>query len=188
MMPNKMNTIKKTLVIAGLIAISLTTGCATQNAVPVDITEGCDSVNSKQIDAAFSEAKANLSRAECAPYFEANFTALKAVAKGNPGEENKARFAQWLSWSNKQGVITVKQSKALYTRYFHSTFVSLPSQGNLCSHLANGDPVKDMTRELSDKREGYNDIVNDSQGYNAVHQEYDDMKLMLDSVAMACQG
>ncbi len=171
-----------------IVAAAVFTGCAAQPNAPVITTAGCETINSNLVDAAFDEARNNLSRQECVPFFQAIFNSLKVAAKGNPGEENKARFAAFLTWSNQQGIITVMQSKRLYNRYFNETFISLPDQGNVCSHMLNQSPVKDMTLELSQKREGYTEILGDSKGYDAVHAQYLDMKLMLESVATACQS
>lgn len=171
-----------------VLAVLLSSGCASTPEAPVNITQGCEVVSSKQLDVAIDQAKDNLSRAECLPFFSTNFASLRETAKGDPKADNRAKFAAWLKWANEQGIISVKQSKESYNRYFNETFVSLPSHGHICGYLQRHDPVKDMSRELSQKSEGYNDILGDSAGYYRVHAQYTDMKFMLESVASACQG
>jgi hypothetical protein len=172
-----------------LLTIVLATGCATTQpvSVSVNIAEGCDAVNSKKLTMAFEQSRDHLARSECAPFFDQHFNSLRRIATGDPKLENRAQFAGWLSWASKQGVITVKQSKEHYNRYFNETFVSLPKQGHICGHIQTKRPVTDMTLELTQKREGYLDILGDSKGYNQVHEQYQDMKFMLESMETACQ-
>lgn len=192
---NSLTTGKKTLLHSMLVSLTMTllalnTGCASLSspssspvAAPV-----CDAIDSKQVDAAFGEARNNLSRAECAPYFEQNFSKLREVAQGDPGDDNRSRFAAWLNWSSDKGIITARQAKEMYTRYFHDTFVSLPSQGHVCGYLKDDSLKTAMKLELVQKREGYTRIAGDAEGFNRVHLQYEDMMLMLDSVNSACKG
>lgn len=163
-------------------------GCSVAPEQQEDVTVGCDVITTMQIDDAFQQAKENMSRSECTPFYSANFAALREIAKGNAHVENRSKFAAWLKYVSDRGVISVRQAKDGYNRYFNETFVSLPSQGHICGHMNKRNPVKAMSHELSQKSEGYNDILGDSEGYNRVHAQYNDMRFMLESVKTACNG
>jgi hypothetical protein len=107
------------------------------------------------------------------------------VSAGNPGAHNKPHFADFINWSSKEGIITKKQASHLYNGYFGEVFVSLPEQGNICSHN-NMQPLLD--EELTHKREGIVTILGNTTAFNTLFDQYEQLSLVLDVAQEACKS
>jgi hypothetical protein len=147
----------------------------------------CAGPQSRNLDVAFDEAKAHLS-AGCAAHFDRYFDDLLTTAEGDPRPENKRRFSEFLVWASDEGVLSKRQARDYYNRYFNVKFMSLASDYNNCSHTCpRRDRVMlDMERELTDKERGLLKISLDNPGYYRADELYREVELVLEATCTAC--
>ena len=165
-----------TVVASGL----LMTSCATS-------PPPCNSPQTKNLNAAMSDVKTSLT-VGCTAHFDRYYDDLLSIAEGDPKVENKRLFSEFLVWSSDQGILSQRQARDYYNRYFNVKFVSLQSDYNNCSHTC---PRRDrvmlnMERELGDKERGLLKVSLDSAGYYRADQLYDEVNLVLEATCTAC--
>jgi len=165
-----------TVVASGL----LITSCATS-------PPPCNGPQTKNLDAAMSDVKTSLTGG-CAAHFDRYYDDLLSIAEGDPKIENKRLFSEFLVWSSDQGILSQRQARDYYNRYFNVKFVSLQSDYNNCSHTC---PRRDrvmlnMERELGDKERGLLKISLDNAGYYRADELYDEVNLVLEATCTAC--
>ena len=140
------------------------------------------------LDEAIQQSKNLLRRHRCFYQFDTVFERLKQAGTGNPGEQNKSHFAEFLNWSKKRGIITKKQASNLYNRYFGEVFISLPERGNICSHSAKNQQFRNnLDKELIQKKEGMISILGDNKKFNSIYKQYTELAFVLDMAEQACR-
>ena len=147
----------------------------------------CNSPQTKNLNAAMSDVKTSLTGG-CTAHFERYYDDLLSIAEGDPKVENKRLFSEFLVWSSDQGILSQRQARDYYNRYFNVKFVSLQSDYNNCSHTC---PRRDrvmlnMERELGDKERGLLKVSLDNAGYYRADELYDEMNLVLEATCTAC--
>ena len=164
-----------TIVASGL----LTASCAT--------SPPCDGPQTKNLNAAISAVKNSLTDG-CSAYFDSYYDDLLSIAEGDPKAENKRLFSEFLVWSSDQGLLSQRQARDHYNRYFNVKFVSLQSDYNNCSHTCprRTKVMLDMQRELSDKERGLLKVSLDSAGYYRADELYQEVDLVLVATCTAC--
>ena len=138
---------------------------------------------------AIDEVKTTLV-AGCEAHFDRFYDDLLQIAEGDPRAENKRRFSEFLVWASDEGLLSTRQAKNYYNRYFNVKFMSLAGDYNNCSHTC---PRRDrvmieMERELSDKERGLLKVSLDHEGYYRADELYQEVELVLEATCAACQA
>lgn len=149
----------------------------------------CAGPQTKNLDSAIDQVKRSLNDG-CAAHFDRFYDDLLSIAEGDPKPENKRRFSEFLVWSADEGLLSQRQARDHYNRYFNVKFVSLASDYNNCSHTCpRRDRVMlDMERELSDKERGLLRVSLDNSGYYRADQLYREVELVLEATCTACSA
>jgi hypothetical protein len=147
----------------------------------------CNGPQTKNLNAAISEVKQTLSNG-CEAHFDRYYDDLLTIAEGDPKAKNKRLFSEFLVWSSDEGLLSQRQAKNYYNRYFNVKFMSLQSDYNNCSHTC---PVRDrvmldMERELSEKERGLLKVSLDAEGYYRADELYQEVELVLEATCTAC--
>ncbi len=147
----------------------------------------CNGPQTKNLNAAMSDVKTSLTGG-CIAHFDRYYDDLLSIAEGDPKAENKRLFSEFLVWSADQGILSQRQARDYYNRYFNVKFVSLQSDYNNCSHTCpRRDRVMlDMERELGDKERGLLKVSLDNAGYYRADELYDEVNLVLEATCTAC--
>jgi hypothetical protein len=149
----------------------------------------CLSPQTKNLDTAIVQVEHELASG-CAAHFDRFYDDLLRIAEGDPKPENKRIFSEFLIWTTDQGMLSQRQAKEYYNRYFNVKFVSLQGDYNNCSHTC---PRRDrvmrlMERELSDKERGLMKVSLDSAGYYRADELYQEVELVLEATCTACEA
>ncbi|MGI9204450.1 MAG: hypothetical protein ACR2Q3_10595 [Woeseiaceae bacterium] len=162
-----------------LFALSLTS-CASKPPL-------CGSPQTKNLDAAVGVVQHSLNDG-CAGEFDRYYDDLLTLAEGDPKPENKRIFSEFLVWSTDQGLLSQRQAKEYYNRYFNVKFVSLEGDYNNCSHTCprRDQVMRNMERELSDKERGLLNVSLDNAGYYRADELYQEVELVLEATCTAC--
>lgn len=147
----------------------------------------CNGPHSKNLNTAISEVKQTLNNG-CEANFDRYYDDLLTVAEGDPKPENKRIFSDFLIWASDEGLLSNRQAKNYYNRYFNVKFMALQSEYNNCSHTC---PVRDrvmrnMERELSEKERGLLKVSLDNEGYYRADELYQEIDLVLEATCTAC--
>lgn len=147
----------------------------------------CMGPQSKNLDAAVSDVKQSL-QGGCQAQFDRYYDDLLNIAEGDPKPENKRLFSEFLVWSSDEGLLSSRQAKDYYNRYFNIKFMTLQSDYNNCSHTC---PVRervmrDMEQELGDKERGLLRVSLDNEGYYRADELYQEVELVLEATCTAC--
>ncbi len=181
-----MNTMLKILTRGALAALLVTlAACAQQQ---VNTTDHCRLSPTSNVDRLFAQAQDNLEDRSCHYYWGEYREQLLHAAKGSPGPENEERFAQLVRQAIDLGIISKRQGQELFSQYFDPEFYSVKSEPRSgCSSLrAKNDLYAAMREELSHKREGMLEILDDEARFRQAQRHYSDMKLVFDAVELAC--
>jgi hypothetical protein len=149
----------------------------------------CDSPQTRNLGAAVDDVKDSLSSG-CAAHFDRYYDDLLRTAEGDPKPGNKRVFSEFLVWSADEGLLSQRQAKDHYNRYFNVKFMTLQSDYNNCSHTCpRRDRVMlDMERELSDKERGLLKVSLDSDGYYRADELFKEVELVLEATCTACSA
>ena len=132
-------------------------------------------------------AQADLADPEAHLEFDLYFQKLIEIAQGNPQPENRRIFSQFLMWANHQGILTLRQSKAYYNRYFNITFMSLPDDYSVSASCPDKPGiVSAMTAELRQKEAGLVQACQDKESYYLAYEQYNTLLVILDAACLAC--
>lgn len=147
----------------------------------------CNGPQTKNLGAAISDVKHTLNSG-CAAHFDRYFDDLLTIAEGDPKAENKRLFSELLVWAGDEGLLSQRQAKNYYNRYFNVKFMSLQGDYNNCSHTC---PVRDrvmldMERELVDKERGLLKVSLDNDSYYRADKLYQEVELVLEATCTAC--
>ncbi len=173
-----MNTMRLLVALSALILAS----CATS-------PPPCDSPQTRNLSAAVNDVKDSLSSG-CAAHFDRYYDDLLRTAEGDPKPGNKRVFSEFLVWSADEGLLSQRQAKDHYNRYFNVKFMTLQSDYNNCSHTCpRRDRIMlDMERELSDKERGLLKVSLDNDGYYRADELFQEVELVLEATCTACSA
>jgi len=149
----------------------------------------CDSPQTRNLGAAVDQVKDSLSSG-CAAHFDRYYDDLLRTAEGDPKPGNKRVFSEFLVWSADEGLLSQRQAKDHYNRYFNVKFMTLQSDYNNCSHTCpRRDRIMlDMERELSDKERGLLKVSLDNDGYYRADELFQEVELVLEATCTACSA
>ena len=166
-----------------LVALCLTFASCASTPPP------CMGPTTKNLEGAIVQVQHELDSG-CAAHFDGYYDDLLSIAEGDPKPENKRIFSDFLIWTTDRGILSQRQAKEYYNRYFNVKFVSLEGDYNNCSHTC---PRRDrvmlqMQRELSDKERGLMKVSLDSGGYYRADELYQEVELVLEATCTACEA
>jgi hypothetical protein len=173
--------------LAGLATVAaITTTLAACSSYPTQKT-ACSLPQGPNLEQAISQARFDLETG-CEHEFDAYFQRLLAIAEGDPKQENKASFSDFLLWSNDAGLLSKRQARETYNRYFGIKYVSLISDYSVCAQTCpnQSDVMRDMNRELGDKEQGLLKISADRLNYTRASNLYQETELVLEATCEAC--
>ena len=149
----------------------------------------CDGPQTKNLSAAVDHVKKSLTSG-CAAHFDRYYDDLLRTAEGDPKPGNKRVFSEFLVWSADEGLLSQRQAKEHYNRYFNVKFMTLQSDYNNCSHTCpRRDRIMlDMERELGDKERGLLKVSLDNEGYYRADELYQEVELVLEATCTACSA
>ncbi|RLQ22494.1 hypothetical protein DWB85_07705 [Seongchinamella sediminis] len=170
------------------LALVLLAALSACSQAPAKVAADCSLSNSNNVDRLFSEAASRLQDRACHYSYPQYLEQLLAAAKGAPGAENEARFAQLLRQSIEAGIISKKQGQATFSRYFDPEFYVVKSEArSSCSSLRGKQQLyADMRTELAYKREGMLEILDDETRFRQAQNYYQDLYLVFEAVDAAC--
>ena len=147
----------------------------------------CSLPEGPKLERAISAARFHLETG-CEHEFDAYFQRLLSIAEGDPKQENKAAYSDILLWATDAGLLSRRQARALYNRYFGIKYVSLVSDYSVCSQTCprQADVMRDMNRELVDKEQGLLRISADRLNYTRASNLYQETELVLEATCEAC--
>ena len=168
-------------------SLFIVTACGVLLASCASTPPPCNGPQSRSLDKAISEVRSNLTSG-CAAHFDRYFDDLLTIAEGDPKASNKRAFSEFLVWAKDEGLVSQRQAKDNYNRYFNVKFMSMQGDYNNCSHTC---PHRDrvllnMERELSDKERGLLKVSLDNQGYYRASELYQEVELVLEATCTAC--
>jgi hypothetical protein len=169
---------------AALCAVMLA-GCAQQ---PRHDAAHCQLSGTNNVERLFEEASEKLRDSACHYSYPEYRQQLVAAAKGSPGPENEARFAELVRESIDLGVISKRQGQELFSQYFDPEFYAVKDEArSSCTSLRQREELNTlMRRELEYKREGMLEILDDEQRFRQAQHYYNDLHVIFDAVEAAC--
>jgi hypothetical protein len=147
----------------------------------------CEGPQTRNLAAAVDHVKGALGNG-CAAHFDRYYDDLLRTAEGDPKPENKRVFSEFLVWSADEGILSQRQTKEHYNRYFNVKFMTLQGDYNNCSHTCprRDRVLLDMERELGDKERGLLKVSLDNDGYYRADELYKEVELVLEATCTAC--
>ncbi len=181
-----MNTSRKSIVIATLAIAAMTTALSACNSNPPRAT-ACSLPEGPDLDRAIAAARFDLETG-CEHQFDQYFQRLLQIAEGDPKKDNKAAFSEFLLWANQEGLLSKRQARETYTRYFGVKYVSLISDYSVCAQTCprQEEVMREMNRELVDKEQGLLKVSADRREYYRANRLYQEAELVLEATCEAC--
>jgi len=173
--------------LAGLVSVvAITASLAACSSNPVQVTS-CSPPQGPNLEQAISRARFDLETG-CEHEFDSYFQRLLTIAEGDPKKENKASFSEFLLWANDTGLLSKRQARQVYNRYFGVKYVSLVSDYSVCTQTCpnQSDVMRNMNLELADKEQGLLKISADRLNYTRASNLYQETELVLEATCMAC--
>jgi len=176
-----------TIKLAGLVAVAAITGSLAACSSTPSTATACSLPKGPNLERAISAARFDLETG-CEHKFDDYFQRLLSIAEGDPKKENKAAFSDFLLWSNDAGLLSKRQARERYNRYFGIKYVSLVSDYSVCSQTCprQSDVMREMNRELADKEQGLLRISSDRLNYTRASNLYQETELVLQATCEAC--
>jgi hypothetical protein len=170
-----------------LTVVLLLTGVTACNSNPPK-GPACELPAGPDLNASVSSARFDLETG-CADRFDSYFERLMSIAEGDPKKENKAVFSDFLLWANQQGLLSKRQARRHYNRYFGVKFVSLMSDYSVCSDVCPRQQqlLSEMRDELADKERGLLKVSADPVSYQRASQLYRETELVFGATCAACR-
>jgi len=171
--------------LCGLVVVTLLfSACET---APAPVADLCDGRLGSNLEQGLSEAERRLGSG-CEYRFDSYFNENLALAEANPDAENKRFFSDHLLRVNDMGVISKRQARDLYNRYFNVKFVSLAGDYNTCSQTCpvQNRVISDMKQELQDKELGLLRASSDNASYYRADNLLKETQLVLAATCRAC--
>jgi hypothetical protein len=165
-----------------LAALSIVAGCAT-----TPVADRCAAALPTRLDAALADVGDRVANG-CEYQFDRYFEELLQVAAESPDRDNPRLFSDFLVDVQEAGVISGRQARTLYNRYFSVKFVSFTGDYNTCSRAcpARADLLAKMQGELGDKELGLVRISSDSASYYRADNLLKETDLVLEATCRAC--
>lgn len=175
-----MKTIKYKLA-ALTTLMALMAGCATTQTI-----DQCSVNLSSPLRGAMTTVENQLASG-CGGYYKRYVNQLIDVAADNPSADNKRAFSDFLVKLSDRGMISKRQARELYNRYFNIKFVSLDGDYSTGSQVC---PTKekvllDMRQELLDKETGLVKVSNDPTSYYRADLLLKEAELVLEATCRA---
>ena len=169
-----------------LLVLAATLSLAACSSNPTQKT-ACSLPEGPNLERAISAARFDLETG-CENEFDAYFQRLLTIAEGDPKKENKASFSDFLLWANDAGLLSKRQARETYNRYFGIKYVSLISDYSVCAQTCPQQPevMREMNRELGDKEQGLLKISADRLNYTRASNLYQETELVLEATCEAC--
>ena len=147
----------------------------------------CEGPQSRNLSSAVDHVKGALGNG-CAAHFDRFYDDLLRTAEGDPKPGNKRVFSEFLVWSADEGILSQRQAKEYYNRYFNVKFMTLQGDYNNCSHTCprRDRVLLDMERELGDKERGLLKVSLDNDGYYRADELFKEVELVLEATCTAC--
>jgi hypothetical protein len=170
--------------LAALAALS--TLLAACNANPPRAS-ACTLPEGHNLERAISAARFDLTTG-CEQQFDEYFQRLLVIAEGDPKKDNKVAFSDFLIWANEEGLLSKRQARELYTRYFGVKYVTLISDYSVCAQTCprQQEVMREMNRELVDKEQGLLKVSADQREYYRANRLFQETELVLDATCEAC--
>jgi hypothetical protein len=181
-----MNT-PRTSRLSAILALAATAcvlaACNSNPARPV----ACTPPEGPDLGHAISAARFDLETG-CEAQFDLYFQRLLTIAEGDPKKENKESFSEFLLWANEQGLLSKRQAREIYNRYFGVKFVTLISDYSVCTQTCprQGEVMREMNNELLDKEQGLLKISADRLNYYRASNLFQETELVLEATCEAC--
>ena len=181
-MKSNLTMLKGGSLVLGLVFLG---ACAQHPAEPASY---CQLTPTNNVDRLFAEASSKLADSNCQYSYAEYREQLLRAAKGAPGPENEARFAQLLRESIEAGIISKRQGQELFSQYFDPEFYSVKSEPrSSCTSLRHKQELyAAMREELGYKREGMLEILDDEDRFRQAQRHYSDLNMVFDAVEVAC--
>ena len=170
------------IIIAGLALVAA--ACQT-----TPVADHCSAPLDRSLNAAIQDAESRVNTG-CEYHFDRYFDDLLAIAEANPDADNKALFSDHLVRMHEAGVISKRQARERYNRYFNVKFVSFTGDYNTCAQTC---PVKaqtlaNMKQELRDKHTGLLRASEDKTSYYRADHLLKETQLVLEATCRACEA
>jgi len=180
---NKATTSTVTAALAAATLAAILTAC---NANPPRAT-ACSLPEGTDLDRAISAARFDLTTG-CEQQFDQYFQRLLTIAEGDPKKDNKAAFSDFLIWANEEGLLSKRQARELYTRYFGVKYVSLISDYSVCAQTCprRDEVMREMNKELVNKEQGLLKVSADRREYYRANRLFQETELVLEATCEAC--
>lgn len=150
----------------------------------------CSKLTHKKLQTAINQAQDALSNRSCHYQFDTLHQQLLNIAENDPAQENGSLFLKFYKWNVSEGVISTKQGKEFYNRYFKPSFGNvLSNDRNVCSLGANKEElVKNLGRELTYKKTGLQDIMQNRDAYFEAQRIHNELLFLIETTLMACDN
>lgn len=168
-----------------IIGLCVASGLAACTNTPV--ADHCTAPLNNNLDRAMTDVESRLDSG-CEYHFNSYFQQLLAIAEENPAAENRSRFSDHLMRANEMGVISRRQAREYYNRYFNVKFVSLTGDYNTCAQTCpvQGQVLTNMKHELRDKQVGLLQASGDKAAYYRADHLLKEAQLVLEATCKAC--
>jgi len=173
--------------LTGLVAVAAIAASLAACSSNPNRATACSLPEGPNLESAISAARFDLETG-CEHKFDGYFQRLLTIAEGDPKKENKASFSDFLLWANDAGLLSKRQARETYNRYFGIKYVSLISDYSVCAQTCpnQSDVMRDMNRELGDKEQGLLKISADRLNYTRASNLYQETELVLEATCEAC--
>lgn len=174
---------KLPIILAGLGLVTVLSAC---NSNPPR-EAACSLPAGPHLDQAVGKARFDLETG-CEGRFDDYFDRLLSIAEGDPKAENKAVFSDFLLWAHQQGLLSKRQARRYYNRYFGIKYVSLMGDYSVCSDTCRHpqQSLQEMQQELADKERGLLKVSGDRRSYSRASRLYRETELVLEATCTAC--
>ncbi len=165
-----------------LLAILTLGACTT-----TPVVDHCSGKLSHNLPSAISDVESRLDNG-CEYHFDRYFGELLDVAQSAPAADNKRLFSDFLVGASDRGVISKRQAREKYNRFFNVKFVSFSGDYNTCSQACpvQGKLVREMQAELGDKQAGLLNAAQDKSSYYRADHLLKETQLVLEATCRAC--
>ena len=162
--------------------LALLTACTT-----TPVADHCSGPLGHRLHVAIEEVDSRLSQG-CEYHFDRYFGELLEIAQASPDADNKKLFSDFLVRASSSGVISQRQARERYNRYFNVKFVSFTGDYNTCSQACpvQAQVLADMKSELEDKQTGLLNASNDKNSYYRADHLLKETQLVLEATCRAC--
>ncbi len=173
----------KTLTLMSAMIVAVAAGCAT-----TPVADHCAGKLDRNLAAAIRDVETRLDTG-CEYHFDTYYQDLLEVARAAPDAQNKNLFSDFLVRASDSGVITKRQAKEKYNRYFAVKYISFTGDYNTCAQACpnQAQVMADMRTELLDKQKGLLEASEDKQGYYRADHLLKETQLVLEATCRACQ-